>query len=570
MNGRQILVFALCALLLAPQVFGESKKRCISPAAAKQFLEKMEKNRAPRKTAVKAAATQVGNVVLLEADLDLLILTNLFDLKTTSLRFYPVSKGRYAYTIEPSNFDGEASQTIELTDDASYELVFSQFQFPFGRKVYDRCYINSNGNITFESADAEPPPSDRIPQHLPRVAAFYTDLNPENNGTILVRQTPDKVIITWFKVPEFLNQNQFDYGQNTFQVVLYKTGVIDIVFSSEFTANQGVVGLIPGFDNAPLREVDFSTRKSVGRQFYSFIENFHDYISADVSSLMKSLYSTQSDKYDFVSLFSNFDLSPIPGAQAFAINVRNNVKGIGNPSDQKSTFNDTEKYGSSGRLQNVTFFGNINQYPEDPSKEFPQEDLSLLDLLAHEVGHRWLSYVKLSRNGQQSDVLLGRDNSHWSFFLDTEGSYLEGNQIQSVLSSFQTGKPFERYSDLDLYLMGLKDPQDVLQTYFVDGPSDFSPDFPFLPGSVPESGVEFKGTPVPVTISEIIAANGPRRPGVGGSQKDFKHLFVLISRHDQPPTPEEIAYMELIRASWSDHFYHATGGLATMDTVLDQ
>jgi hypothetical protein len=569
MTGKQSIALVLCALFFVTSVFGESKKRCISPAAAKKWVERNQQKHTTRVATVGAQTTQVGNILVLQADPELLILSNSFDLSNVTLRFHPVSKGRYAHTVELTNFDAEAAETVQLADDESYELVFSHFQFVFGRKTYDRCFINSNGNITFETMDPDPPAPDRVVQTIPRIAGFYADLNPENMGTIVTRQTPDKVVISWLRVPEFLNQNQLDYGQNTFQIVLYKTGVIDIVFTDEITATQGVVGLIPGFDNAPLRGVDFSSRKSVGRQFYSFVENFHDYISTDLPRLVKAIYAGRADKYDFISLFSNFDLIPVPGAQAFAINVRNNIKGIGNPSDGKSIFNDSEIYGSSGRLQNITFFGNIRDYPSNPFEELPQEDVSMVDILAHEVGHRWLSYVKLTRNGNESNVLLGRDNSHWSFFLDTEGSFLEGNQIHSDLGTFRTGRPFERYSDLDLYLIGLKKPEDVKDTYYVDAPTNFLPEFPFSAGSIPESGVEFKGNQIFVDMDDIIAANGTRKPGVGGSQKTFKHLFVLISKTDQPATAEEIAYLELVRASWSDFFYNATQGLASMDTVLE-
>jgi hypothetical protein len=563
------IVSVVCLFFFVTQVFGEPKKRCISPASAKKYIEANQTVRI--RSALKPLSYQAGNIIVLPADSDLLTLSNTFDLQNLTIRFHPVSKGRYAYTLEPSSFDGQTSEQINLGDDDTRELAFKNFHFPFGRKTYDRCYINSNGSITFGSGDIEPPAVDSVSQGLPRIAAFFADLNPVNAGAILTHQTSERVLISWLKVPEFFNQNQFDYGENTFQIVLYRSGVIDIVFTKEFTATQGIVGLIPGNEKSQIRSVDFSSRKSTGRQWFSFVENFRDYVSVDIPSLMKTLYENYPDQFDFVSLFSNFDLSPIPGVQAFALNVQNNVRGIGNPSDKKNIFNETEKYGSSGKLQNITFFGNLHQYPDDPSRKFSDGEVSLLDILAHEVGHRWLSYIKLSKDGAKSDVLLGRDKSHWSFFLDTDGSFLEGNQIIPRSSnSFQTGSPFQRYSDLDLYLMGLKSPAEVRDTVYVAGASNFSPDFPFSPDSGPESDVKFNGTAVPVTIDEIIAVNGQRRPGTGGAQKDFKHLFVLISKTDLPPSDEEIAFLETIRAHWSDYFYNATDGAGTMDTVLEQ
>jgi len=388
---------------------------------------------------------------------------------------------------------------------------------------------------------------------------------------VFVNQTADRVVISWLKVPEFFNQNQFDYGQNTFQIVLYKSGVIDVVFTGEMSATQGFVGLIPGFNKIPIRFVDFSTRKSSGRSLLSFVENFHDYVSVDIQALLKTLYTVEPDRYDFVTLFSNFDLNPVPGAQAFAINVRNNVHGIGNPSDKKPIFKDNNQYGSAGRLQNITFLGDLHQYPDTPEKNLAEGNVSLLDILAHEVGHRWLTYVKLLKDGKPTNTLLGRDNVHWSFFFDSKGSFLEGNQIlQKSSNVFETGNPYQRYSDLDLYLMGLNSASEVKETFYVDGAGNFSPNFPFMSESSPEANVQFKGSPIAVGIQDIVAANGSRKPNSAASQKDFTHLFVLITKADQPATAEDLQYLELVRSAWSEFFYNATGGKATMNTVLEQ
>jgi hypothetical protein len=567
MNIRRSLAIVLALLLTAPLTFAAPKKRCVSPADASRFLQSMP--RAPQLRSLQTKSSRIGNIVVLQADPELLTLPNAFDLQDMTLRFVPAPNGRYSYSLETAHFDGSVSENIKLGDDASSALVFKNFQFPYGRKVYDRCYINSNGSITFEGPDTEPPAANIVSGTIPRVAGFFTDLNPEKSGAIFVYQNSDKVLISWLKVPEFFNQNQLDFGQNTFQIVLYKTGVIDLVFTKEFTATQGIVGLIPGFDSVPIRFVDFSTRKSVGRTLFSFVENFHDYVSVDLQGLMKSLYQSESDRFDFVSLFSNFDLNPIPGAQAFAINVRNSVRGIGNPSDKKAIFKDNDKYGSAGRLQNITFFGDLHQYPDIPEKNLTELDVSLIDIIAHEVAHRWLTYVKVLKDGKRTDNLLGRDKVHWSFFFDTEGSFLEGSQILSRSSnSFETAKPFQRYSELDLYLMGLKPASEVKTSFYVDGAGNFSPNFPFRPESSPEEGVRFNGSPIAVGINDIVAANGSRKPNSSGAQKDFTHLFVLITKADQPATPEELQYLELVRATWTNFFSNSTGGQATMDTLL--
>jgi hypothetical protein len=178
--------------------------------------------------------------------------------------------------------------------------------------------------------------------------------------------------------------------------------------------------------------------------------------------------------------------------------------------------------------------------------------------------------VKVFKDGKRTNNLLGRDNSHWSFFFDSDASYVEGNQlIQKSSNQFTTGNPYQRYSDIDLYLMGFKSEADVKDSFYVANGSNFSPNFPFRPESSPEGNVTFNGSAIPVHVQDIVAANGARKPNSGSSQKDFTHLFVMITNSNQPATPEETAYLELVRSEWSDFFHNATGGIATVETALD-
>lgn len=568
---KKIAFLVLMGILLA--AWGNTappakKKICVSPSNAAQFLQA----RASQARHMAVASTPYlftsGNVVVLEADPELLIVPNPFDLKRNAVRFIPAPHNRFAYSLVPYSFNAEAADTIVLKDDDSVELQFQNFAFPFAGKSYTRCFVNSNGNITFDQGDIEPPDIETLLSGPPRIAPFFADLDPESSGTVYVKQTSDTVIITWLKVPEFFNQDQFAYGQNTFQVVLYKDGRVDLIYSDDMTATQALIGLVPGYGKSQLRLVDFTRGTLRGRPAGSLVENFHDYESVDIPAVMNSFYKSYSDRYDFVTLASNFDLNPIPGAQAFAINVQNDVKGIGNPAARgKALFRDTAKYGSAGKLQNITFIGNIHQYPPDPNRTLPDTYTSLLQILAHEVAHRWLSYVRVSQDGVSSDLLLGRDKSHWSFFFDSDGSFLEGNQIiQKSQTSFLTSRPFTGYSTMDLYLMGLIPPSDVRPSLVVLGPSNFSPAFEFSAESAPEPDIAFKGSARPVTVDDVIAANGARKPDTSTSPKTFSHVFILIVKKDAPASEDELALIEQLRTAWEGFFTAATGGHGKMQT----
>ena len=158
---------------------------------------------------------------------------------------------------------------------------------------------------------------------------------------------------------------------------------------------------------------------------------------------------------------------------------------------------------------------------------------------------------------------------HWSFFFNSFGSLLEGNQIlQKSSSSFLTTTPFTGFSNLDLYLMGFVPASSVSGTFYVDSPSQFSPSYAFQPQSTPEAGVGFHGNAIPVAIGDVIAANDARNPDAISSQKQFRDLFVLITTTQTPATAAETSYLELVRSSWEAYFSNVTKQKASIRTSL--
>lgn len=67
-----------------------------------------------------------------------------------------------------------------------------------------------------------------------------------------------------------------------------------------------------------------------------------------------------------------------------------------------------------------------------------------------------------------------------------------------------------------------------------------------------------------MTIQDVIAAEGPRVPGVDKSQREFNTGIVIIVQHGEKPGPELIERAEAIRKQWIDYFSIATGHRATM------
>ena len=111
----------------------------------------------------------------------------------------------------------------------------------------------------------------------------------------------------------------------------------------------------------------------------------------------------------------------------------------------------------------------LSRYKLDPTHpDFER----VLDVLAHEIWHRWGAFIHLQdESGADSDVLLGKDGAHWSYLLDTQGSVGYGAKWREngdgSFDAVTTGKFF---SPLDLYLMGFNDSAEVPPFFLIDNP----------------------------------------------------------------------------------------------------
>ncbi len=121
---------------------------------------------------------------------------------------------------------------------------------------------------------------------------------------------------------------------------------------------------------------------------------------------------------------------------------------------------------------------------------------------------------------QASDALLGRQRAHWSYFVHSGGSPMEGNNwTQTSPGVFRTGTPSYRFSTADLYFMGLIPASAVLPFFLIANPdvmgqTDMNRRIIWRE-SGPEDGrrmITIRGTRIDYTIDDIVRANGPRVP----------------------------------------------------------
>lgn len=553
--GIAILLWNLCPTQPATSATTRDLPGCgTEPTRGPLVLARhreFERRRGPFELLTAAEGETAGNFALVEADASILVEENAFDLRAVSIAFVPLDgeASRYRQQRDGSSVEPGLGQSLSLGDDDGRAVELG-FEFPFFGRRARQLFVNSDGNLTFGVRDTASTQRSlaRFLAGAPRVALFFNDLNPETGGQIRVANFPDRLVVTWDAVPEFSANNR-----NTFQVVLEPSGRIVFRFDQQVDARSAVVGISAGGAPAEVNLVDLSGESFEGSG--ALAERFSPTRSLDDVAAARKFYRSFPDAFDQVLLWTNFDFD-LEDAFAYEVDVRNNIEGIGLP-----VFDDSALWGSAGRLQSFVQMGNLKRYPENP--ELRVGRLTTLGLLAHESGHRWLATVRfINAEGIRSDDLLGRQRSHWSFFFDTDGSFLEGNDIEELTTgSFRTRATLPRYFNLDLYLMGFAPPAEVGPMFYVaNAPGDRE--------APPEVNVPITGQKRDVTLADIIRAEGPRRPEFQTSQKEWRQAWVIVYRPENPPTAEEIARVEAARAAWEPFFKEQTLGRGTVITSL--
>jgi len=503
--------------------------------------------------AASGAAFDVGQIAVLQDEGDLALLKNLFNLQGAALRFIPAGGGysvsRISLPLEPAT-----GAPISLMDDDTARMPLS-FDFTFYGRRYRDIFVNSDGNLTFGEGDAASTARNvsRLVSGPPRIAPILADFNPEKGGTVSARDAGDHFTVTWTGVPQFDKQDS-----NTFQVALWSDGHIDFVYDSNVAASivEGAVGVAPGGGLGGLTSVDFTSATGASGAG-ALVESFRSEDGLDTIAVARKFYQTHSDDYQQLIIYTSRSLIQ-SGSFAYEETVQNKDRGIG-----VDLLDLSASYGSHGHLESVVDMDAITKYPDDLNQRFLGED-STLTVLAHEVGHRWLAQAVFKDGSATSRELLGRAGVHWSFFFNSNGSYLEGNEITDVGGgSFRTTGASLRYSPLDQYLMGLRSPSEVGSSFVVRQPLGAGSDA----GRNPQTGITFAGTRKDVTIEDIIAALGSRNPPTAPTTP-FREAFVYVAVGG-PADPTAIQKIERIRAAWPSFFLQSTEGRSTVDPRLN-
>jgi hypothetical protein len=497
---------------------------------------------------------KVGNVAIVDDDGTLVSDANPLDLERRGLQFKRKKNG-----VRAATFDGSIGEVpgekIAIGDDDTVEIDLD-FGFRFFGTRYRRVFLNSDGNLTFgegDSASTERSLS-RFLNGPPRIAPFFDDLDPSvavGDAGVYVDNQPKFLRVTWLDVPEFDEGNR-----NTFQVTLFRTGKITVAFGG-LDAAGGIVGVSPGGSDL-LDLVDFSVELPLGKRTNAIAERFSLMEQIDDFGVVGTFLEHFEDDYDILLIWADFPVD-LDDAFAYSLTLRNDVSGIG-----RDIYNANIVVRGAERFQTLVQMGDLARYPAAPATEFLRTN-STLSLIAHEAGHRFLSFVNfMDPNGTQTDLLLGRQRAHWSYFFDSDSSVLEGNDIQdNGDGTFTTVGATERYSSLDQYLMGLIPPGEVPDSFYVVGADSLADR-----ESNPSVDDTFSGTRVDVSIDQIIASEGPRDPDWTTAPKTFKTAFLVLGKRDQPVSSASAAKIKKYRKRWQGFFRQATDGNGRVKTKL--
>lgn len=499
---------------------------------------------------VSRPAADVNNIAVLEDTGDLIIRANPFDLANRGVRFEP-GGGGYVVSSTSAAFRTPLGRALTLGDDDSSTQALTSPVAVYGRS-FTSLFVNSDGNITFTEADAASTTRGlaRLTGGPPRIAAFFADLDPSAGGKIFFDASADAVTVTWCAVPGFeLRQTV------TVQVVVLASGAIEVKFGDVDLPN-GIVAVSPGGTDA-FSPIDLRTADRAAGVPGAIGEQFTGSASLDLIAASRRFYETHPDSFDQLVFWADSDV--IDDAFAFEVTVKNAITGTG-----LEVFDTSAVLGSAGALQSVVNMDRVSKYGDTPAARIFGEN-SPLGILAHETGHRWLAKL-LFRGADRtiSDALLGRQRAHWSFFMDSDGSVMEGNEIEDQRGGvFRTGSTAERYSRLDLYAMGLATDADVPPWFFIESPISTR-----TRETAPIAGITINGTRRDVLIQDVIDAMGPRVPSAADSPRVHRQAFVFVRRVGAFQDPQDLTRLGRIRDQWPAFFSRATENRMTVQTAL--
>ncbi|MSP59180.1 MAG: hypothetical protein EXR72_02365 [Myxococcales bacterium] len=294
-----------------------------------------------------------------------------------------------------------------------------------------------------------------------------------------------------------------------------------------------------------------------------------DNFGSQQSEITARFYTKYADQFDEVVIFTTFDDQGAQGALAYEISTQQDVTGIG-----QKRFDQSGKGGWGAPDHKLFAFVNMmrwDQFSDFDGLSVTDPNSELYPTLAQEFAHRWLSFLRYrDKAGKFSSAMLGRDKAHWVATMQTDASVMDGNRlVDHYDGTFVNVETNARYSELDLYAMGLIAPAEMKPWFLVTSPLDRNGN-KINPANTIRVGARISGTRENITIAQVEAAEGVRVPSSALSPHAFRVAFLLVTRPgERAGEVIEIArQIDVVRKVWEAKFREYTAGRGTMCTQV--
>ncbi len=184
------------------------------------------------------------------------------DLAGRSLQFVPNASGGYLVRWCPANcFDADLGTLVsQRNDSVSVRTSLHTFPYPGNAAGTTEISVSTNGFV-YLARSTDPgviPRTGTLVNDAPRIAAFWTDLDPSTASAdgVYFKALPNRTVITWKDVHELGSPTVL----LTVQMQLYANGLVTLSYSGDLTTRRDVlVGFSPGRGEAAATPVDFVT-----------------------------------------------------------------------------------------------------------------------------------------------------------------------------------------------------------------------------------------------------------------------------------------------------------------------
>ncbi|HEX8152690.1 MAG TPA: hypothetical protein VF698_06170, partial [Thermoanaerobaculia bacterium] len=257
------------------------------------------------------------------------------------------------------------------------------------------------------------------------------------------------------------------------------------------------------------------------------------------------------DFYDFLNVVHSAPSFPVNRHHE---NARSDVQGIGIP-----VVNVTESYGSAGKLLGVNVFPLVTLFDGGETAA------------VHELGHQWINHLKgVAGSPHWPLSTMARGVMGFSLGDSLQGGTFPWSFVQTATGwKFKGAAATGEFSDLDLYVMGMLPPEQVGTNLVLA-----------VQNQTPCNDCPIAGAVVPLTVADVIKANGPRIPAAAAAQKSFRVGTVVLSA--DPLSDEELWVLDYFAArgaasapvttgpfkAMSKPFAVATKGLGKLNMAL--